>query len=99
MAKVILAVGVDEDFDRIMGHLLKHAPENAEARIDSIIQALDVLESSPMIGRVVEGGRRELVIGRGSAGYVALYEYLAPLDIVIVLGVRGQREAGFAGAP
>ena len=34
--------------------------------------------------------------GRGSRGYVALYRYVVELDIVFVLALRSQREAGYA---
>jgi hypothetical protein len=43
----------------------------------------------------VRGGKRELVIGQASRGYVALYHYVAAIDTVFVLAVRSQREAGF----
>ena len=36
----------------------------------------------------------ELIIGRDSHGYVALYRYVAAIDTVFVLAIRGQREAG-----
>ena len=38
----------------------------------------------------------ELVIGRDSHGYVALYRYVAAIDTVFVLAIRSQREAGLA---
>ena len=38
-----------------------------------IIQAIDVLEHNPLIGRPFSADTRELVIGRRSHGYVALY--------------------------
>ena len=56
---------------------------------------MQVLEHSPLIGRPVKGGKRELVIGRGSRGYVALYRFVAAIDTVFVLAVRGQRESGY----
>lgn len=56
---------------------------------------MQILIHSPQIGRPMQGGKRELVIGRASHGYVALYLYVAPIDTVFVLAVRGQREAGF----
>jgi len=52
-----------------------------------------------MIGRPVEEGLRELVISRGKSGYVALYEYFEKEDVVLVVAVRHQREAGFAEEP
>jgi hypothetical protein len=43
----------------------------------------------------VKGGKRELVIGRASCGYVALYRFLPDIDTVFVLAIRSQREAGY----
>ena len=49
-----------------------------------------------MIGRPTSPDMRELVIGRRSHGFVALYRYVPDLDIVFVLALRSQREAGYA---
>lgn len=92
MAQVVLSEALRGDFDRVFDFLFEHAPETAVDRINSIIAALDVLESSPLIGRPVEKGQRELVIATGASGYVALYRYVPELDTVFVLGVRSQRE-------
>jgi plasmid stabilization system protein ParE len=86
---------VADDLDRIFDHLAEHDLENAVARVDEIIGALDVLETNPEIGRPVPGDKRELVIGRGSRGYVALYRYVSVLDTAFVLAIRSQREAGY----
>ena len=94
MAQVVLSEHLQVDFDRIFDFLFEHAPETAAARIEAIIAALDVLETSPLIGRPVENGKRELVIATGASGYVALYRFLPELDAVFVLGVRSQRELG-----
>ncbi len=82
------------DFDRILDHLAKYQVENSALRIQEIIEALNVLEHNPLIGRPVNNDKRELVIGRRSHGYVALYRYIVEIDTVFVLGVRSQREAG-----
>ena len=37
----------------------------------------------------------ELVIGRRTHGYIALYRYVAVIDTVFVLAIRSQREAGY----
>ena len=55
-----------------------------------IINALDVLEHNPRIGTVATG-KWELVIGRRSHGYIALYRYIAAIDTVFVLALRSQR--------
>lgn len=95
MAQVIIEEAVGEDFERILKHLEAHQSAAGEARVAAIIAAIDVLETSPMIGRPVEHGHRELVIGRASSGYVALYHYELDSDRVIILAVRAQRESGY----
>lgn len=84
-----------DDFDRIFDHLAEQNLEHAAARMGEIIQALNVLETNPLIGRPAPGDKRELIIGRGTRGYVALYRYLVELDTVFVLAVRNQREGGY----
>ena len=63
--------------------------------MEDIIRAIDVLERNPLIGRAVRAELRELVIGRRASGYIALYRYVAELDTVFVLAIRGQKEAGY----
>lgn len=95
MSRIELAPEVRDDFDRIFDHLDQYQVENPVARIHEIVEAVSVLETSPLIGRPAESGKRELVIGRRSHGYVALYRYVAEIDTVFVLAIRAQREAGF----
>lgn len=95
MSRVELAPEIADDFDRILDHLARHRAENAPARIGEIIRAFDVLETNPLIGRPGAGNKRELIIGRRSRGYVALYRYVSEIDTVFVLAVRSQREAGY----
>lgn len=96
MSRIEFAPEVIEDVDRIVDHLFGHQADDAQGRIQDIIAAVDVLERSPLIGHPTEGGKRELVIGRGSRGYVALYRYVVEVDTVFVLALRSQREAGYA---
>lgn len=84
-----------DDLDRILAHLVEHGVEDAGERVADLVSALNVLERNPMIGRPAELGMRELVIGRRTRGYVALYEYLPATDEVRLAAVRGQREAGY----
>ncbi|WP_229017678.1 hypothetical protein [Xanthomonas translucens] len=65
-------------------------------RAEQIVSAFDVLAGNPLIGRPVHGDSRELVMGRGSRGDVALYRYVDVTDTVIVLAIRAQRAAGYA---
>lgn len=96
MARIELAPEAAEDLDRILDHLQKHEAKHVAARLREIIAAIDVLQTNPLIGHPTSNDKRELVIGHGSHGYVALYRYVAGMDTVFVLAVRAQREAGFA---
>ena len=96
MTRVRLAAGVIEDLDRIVEHLRRHEIEMAEARADEITSAFDVLADNPLIGRPAGDDKRELIVGHGSHGYVALYRYLPVIDIVLILAIRAQREGGYA---
>ena len=97
MSRIELAPEVADDLDRIFDYLCAHEVEHVPERIGEIIQAIAVLESNPFIGRPAENGKRELVIGRRTRGYLALYRYVVEIDTVFVLAIRGQREAGYSG--
>jgi len=96
VARIELAPEVGHDLDRIFDHLARHAAEDAAARVREIIDAIAVLETSPLIGRPAASDLRELIIGKRTRGDVALYRYVATLDTVFVLALRSQREAGYA---
>lgn len=96
MSRIELAAEVADDFDRILDHLAQFQVEDSAQRIREIIAAINVLEHNPMIGRPASNDKQELVIGRGSHGYVALYRYVAAIDTVFVLAIRSQREAGYS---
>ena len=95
MSRIVLAAKVRADFDRIFDFLFEYAPEFAAVRIEAIIAAIDILETSPLIGRPIAFGQRELVIATGSSGYLALYRYDPVLDTAFVLAVRSQRELDY----
>jgi toxin ParE1/3/4 len=96
MARIEAAPGIFADFDRIFDHLAQFDVAAAPSRIEEILQAVQILSSSPLIGRPAKAGKRELVIGGGSRGYVALYRYAPEVDTVFLLAIRSQREAGHA---
>lgn len=96
MASIESAPEVFDDFDRIFDHLSQFDVGAVPSRIGEILQAVQILSTSPLIGRPAKGGKRELVIGRGSRGYVALYRYVPEVDTVFLLAIRSQREAGYA---
>ncbi len=95
MPRIQLAPEVLYDFDRFIDHQVLHDIPDISQRIAEIVDAIQLLAHSPLIGRKVKGGKRELVVGQGSRGYVALYRYVPDIDTVFVLAVRNQREAGY----
>lgn len=95
MARIEFAPEVIEDIDRILDHLRAHGVADRDSRIQAIIQAVDALAGNPQIGRRLPDGKRELVIGRGARGYLALYRYIDEIDIVFILALRSQTEAAY----
>lgn len=96
MVRIELAPGFAEDMDRIGDHLLRYEARQIETRLRDIIDAIEVLRANPLIGRPFGANLRELVIGRESRSYIALYQYVAAVDTVFVLSIRAQRESGYA---
>jgi plasmid stabilization system protein ParE len=94
MSRIELAPEVGDDIDRILEQLFAHQGADAPSSIEEIMRAIDVLERNPLIGRPARADLGELVIGRRARGYVALYRYVAELDTVFVLAIRGPNEAG-----
>ena len=95
MARIELAPEVVDDLDRFLDHMAQYEAVDIAKRIEAIIEAIQVLAHSPQIGRPVKDGKRELIIGKGAQGYVALYRYLAEVETVFILAIRAQRESGF----
>jgi toxin ParE1/3/4 len=95
MTRIELAPEVLADFDRIVDHLAQFDTPDTAARITEVLDAIQILSHSPLIGRKVKGGKRELVIGKGSHGTIALYRYVGDIDVAFVLAVHGQRESGY----
>jgi plasmid stabilization system protein ParE len=97
MARLLLVPALDDDFDRFFDHLARHDAADIPGRLAEILRALDVLSDHPLIGRPCEGidDHRELVIGHGQRGYLALYRFFPELDTVLVLALRSQSEAGY----
>lgn len=95
MSRLEFAAEVMQDFERFIDHMTQFDVTDAPKRIRDLIHSLQVLIHSPLIGRPVRGHKRELVIGRGARGYVALYRFVAEVDTVFVLAIKSQREAGY----
>ncbi len=83
------------DFQRVANFLSDSTEQDADARVGALVAAIDVLAQNPHIGRLVNDVARELIIGAGAHGYVALYEYWQEWDTIIVLRVRARREGSY----
>lgn len=94
---IIFSDGALADLEKIFDFNAARDSATALDHLDKIQSAVTVLEAHPEIGRRVAAGSslRELVISRGQAGYIALYEYSPAANRIRILAVRHQREAGY----
>jgi plasmid stabilization system protein ParE len=72
-------------------------PQAAVRAGQTIWRKFELLETTPAIGRTFDdtSDLRELIIGFGATGYVALYRHDPKRDAVYVLAFRHQKEAGY----
>jgi plasmid stabilization system protein ParE len=98
MARVEVSARALQDLDRLFELFAKENPIRARMQMLSVRRAFELLAAHPHLGRTVETGRRELVLSRGQDGYIALYRWLPVDEIVMILAVRHQREAGYPEA-
>jgi len=95
LARVIYSRQAFADIEALTDFLATNDPLAASQTADLLMEAISLLERHPLIGRQIEQGLRELVISRGKTGYVALYRFREIDDLVMILSIRHQREAGY----
>ena len=95
MAEVVYSRRAFSDLERLADFLVRDAPKAVSAAIEVIRDGIEILERHPLVGRPCEEGLRELLISYGKSGYVALYSYEQRQDVVLILALRHQREAGY----
>ncbi len=96
MARLVYSARAFDDLERLADFLYEAGAEQAHQIMTHVLEALSVLDHHPRIGRRLSGTPfRELVISKGKTGYVALYEYRHRDDLILVLTIRHQREAGY----
>ena len=95
MTRWLIGEDAAQDLEELVDFLRTHQADYAVETIDLILNALIILEQHPHMGRPVQNQLRELIISRGKTGYVDLYEYDEAADVVLVLAIRHQREAGY----
>jgi addiction module RelE/StbE family toxin len=96
LARLIYSQRALADLERLADFLLETEPAAALETVTLISEAVQILENHPLVGRPAEHDMRELVISRGRTGYLTLYSYEEALDVVLILAIRHQREAGYA---
>ena len=95
MAQVVYAENALTNLERAFEFLFEHDPSAARNAAAAISEAVEMLARHPLIGRVVEGELRELVISFGRTGYIALYRFLPIADEVRILAIRHQRKLDY----
>lgn len=96
MPQVKFARAALDDLSRLREFLRVKNPAAAKRAAIAISKSVQLLGQYPQIGRPAEEMEieyRELLIDFGDSGYIALYRYDA--DVVTVLSLRHQREAGY----
>lgn len=97
MPQVIVTEGAARGLERCRRFLADRSPQTAERAGQAIERQFLLLESAPEIGRPFpeQSELRELVIGFGDSGYIALYRHEPGDNAVYVLAFRHQKEAGY----
>lgn len=95
MARVEVAARALLDLARLFEFVANADPARAREQVVSVRRAFELLADHPLLGRAAEDGRRELVLSRGRFGYIAKYRWLLAEEVVLILAVRHQREAGY----
>ena len=96
MARVEVTSRALRDLERLFEFIAIEDPSRARQQLISVRRAFELLADHPLLGRSAEKGRRELVLSRGRLGYIAKYRWLPAEQVVLILAVRHQREAGYS---
>ena len=99
MARVEITAAALRDLERLFDFIALEDPARALGQVLSVRRAFELLADHPLLGRTAEDGRRELILSRGRYGYIAKYRWLPAAEVVLILAVRHQREAGYADEP
>jgi toxin ParE1/3/4 len=95
--RLVRPIGIFDShrLERLFDLLAGHNPKIARERMLGVRRAFELLADHPLLGREAEDGRRELILSRGKFGYVAKHRWVPAEDVVLILSVRHQLEAGY----
>lgn len=95
MAQIVYSENALANLERVFDFLAENDPQAALGAARSIGEAVATLSNHPLIGRIVAGELRELVISYGKTGYIALYRFLPAQDQVRIVALRHQLELDY----
>ncbi len=97
MPRVVITRRARLGLDRCRRFLAARNRQAARRASQVIDRQFALLRTNPDIGWLFAEvpGLRELIIGFGNSGYVALYRHESEADAVYVLAFRHQKEAGY----
>jgi plasmid stabilization system protein ParE len=95
VARVEVSERALTDLERLFDFIAEEDPTRARMQLLSVRRAFELLADHPLLGREAEAGRRELILSRGRYGYIAKCRWVPAEDVVLILAVRHQREAGY----
>ena len=95
MARVEVTSTALRDLERLFDFLAAEDPVRAQEQVPNVRRAFELLTEHPLLGGPAEERRRELMLSRGRYGYIAKYRWMPGAEVVLILAVRHQREAGY----
>jgi plasmid stabilization system protein ParE len=101
MPRLLVTPQALEDLERITDFLLAREDGLALELLSYLLEGAEILKRFPLVGRKgiashsATHALREWPVQRGKTGYLILYEHVARDDMVRILRVRHQLEAGY----
>lgn len=98
MSRIVFTEGATRGLERYREFLAVKNPQASRRAGQAIEKQLSLLLTNPNMGSpfAAHPEFRELIIGFGDSGYVALYRLDADDNTIHVLAFRHQKEAGYA---
>lgn len=97
MPRLIITEQAVDGMERCRRFLQEKNPQAARKAAMAIQQKLAGLENHPFMGKPLDDypALREVIIPYGDSGYVGLYRYDEPGEVVFLLAFRHQKETGY----
>ena len=96
MPQIVFSQAAVRDLERLRKFLQPKSPLAAKRAAEAILTGVQALGAHPKLGRLIDDlpdQYREWLIDFGDSGYITPYRI--DEDVVTILAVRHQKEAGF----